>query len=168
MGWRVVCNGGNAELPEYNHIQDQQQHRWRPLGSGNRLLAPATGTDLHRYVGVFLPGVPNLSRPFTLFNRSALVSTNSLWKLGRGEFKTQITSLFQPREAQKQPTLRHTISMKATASLPKTATALTVHTHRPASSSTNWNQKDRVHQQHPENKYWLGWYKPRCLWFTVQ
>ncbi len=57
-------------------------------------FAARRGTDLHRYVGVSLPGVPNLSRKRTLFNRSALVSTNSLWKLGRGEFKTQIDYSF--------------------------------------------------------------------------
>lgn len=57
-------------------------------------FASSRGTDLSRYVGVSLPGVPNLSRKRTLFNRSALVSTNALWKLGRGEFKTQIDYSF--------------------------------------------------------------------------
>ena len=57
-------------------------------------LASRRGTDLSRYVGVSLPGVPNLSRKRTLFNRSALVSTNSLWKSGRGEFKAQIDYSF--------------------------------------------------------------------------
>lgn len=57
-------------------------------------FASRRGTDLNRYVGVSLPGVPNLSRKRTLFNRSALVSTNALWKLGRGEFKTQIDYSF--------------------------------------------------------------------------
>lgn len=57
-------------------------------------FASRRGTDLSRYVGVSLPGVPNLSRKRTLFNRSALVSTNALWKLGRGEFKTQIDYSF--------------------------------------------------------------------------
>ena len=68
---------------------------------GEDLSAQATdffssrrGTDLSRYVGVSLPGVPNLSRKRTLFNRSALVSTNSLWKSGRGEFKAQIDYSF--------------------------------------------------------------------------
>ncbi|MDE6561577.1 MAG: TonB-dependent receptor [Muribaculaceae bacterium] len=57
-------------------------------------FASRRGTDLTRYVGVSLPGVPNLSRKRTLFNRSALVSTNSLWKFGRGEFKAQIDYSF--------------------------------------------------------------------------
>ncbi|MDE7418704.1 MAG: carboxypeptidase-like regulatory domain-containing protein [Muribaculaceae bacterium] len=57
-------------------------------------FASRRGTDLNRYVGVSLPGVPNLSRKRTLFNRSALVSTNSLWKFGRGEFKAQIDYSF--------------------------------------------------------------------------
>lgn len=57
-------------------------------------FASRPGTDLSRYVGVSLPGVPNLSRKRTLFNRSALVSTNALWKLGRGEVKTQIDYSF--------------------------------------------------------------------------
>ncbi len=52
------------------------------------------GTDLHRYVGVSLPGVPNLSRKRTLFNRAVLLSTNSLWKLRNGEFKSQIDYSF--------------------------------------------------------------------------
>ena len=57
-------------------------------------FASRRGTDLSRYVGVSLPGVPNLSRKRTLFNHSALVSTNALWKLGRGEFKAQIDYSF--------------------------------------------------------------------------
>ena len=63
-------------------------------------FAARRGTDLHRYVGVSLPCVPNLSRKRTLFNRSALVSTNSLWKLGRGEFKTQIDYSFNRVKAE--------------------------------------------------------------------
>lgn len=57
-------------------------------------FASSRGTDLNHYVGVSLPGVPNLSRKRTLFNRSALVSTNALWKLRRGEFKAQIDYSF--------------------------------------------------------------------------
>ena len=57
-------------------------------------FASRRGTELTRYVGVSLPGVPNLSQKRTLFNRSALVSTNALWRLGRGEFKTQIDYSF--------------------------------------------------------------------------
>ncbi len=57
-------------------------------------------TGLSRYVGVSLPGVPNLSRKRTLFNRSALVSTNSLWRLKNGEFKAQIDYSFNRVTAQ--------------------------------------------------------------------
>ncbi|MDE7438472.1 MAG: carboxypeptidase-like regulatory domain-containing protein [Muribaculaceae bacterium] len=57
-------------------------------------FASRRGTDLRRYVSVSLPGVPNLSRKRTLFNRSALVSTNSLWKLPHGEFKAQVDYSF--------------------------------------------------------------------------
>ncbi|MDE5726876.1 MAG: hypothetical protein K2H94_01970, partial [Duncaniella sp.] len=57
-------------------------------------FASRRGTELSRYVGISLPGVPNLSRKRTLFNRSALVSTNSLWKFGRGEFKAQLDYSF--------------------------------------------------------------------------
>lgn len=52
------------------------------------------GTGLSRYVSVSMPGVPNLSARRTLFNRSALVSTNSLWKFGRGELKAQLDYSF--------------------------------------------------------------------------
>lgn len=57
-------------------------------------FASRRGTDLSRYVGISMPGVPNLNAKRTLFNRSALASTNSLWKIGRGEFKTQIDYSF--------------------------------------------------------------------------
>ncbi|MDE5872190.1 MAG: TonB-dependent receptor, partial [Muribaculaceae bacterium] len=57
-------------------------------------FASRRGTDLSPYVSVSLPGVPSLSRKRTLFNRSALISTNSLWKSGRGEFKTQLDYSF--------------------------------------------------------------------------
>ncbi len=57
-------------------------------------FASGRGTALNPYVSVSLPGVPNLSRKRTLFNRSALLSTNSLWKLKNGEFKAQIDYSF--------------------------------------------------------------------------
>lgn len=57
-------------------------------------FASRRGTALSPYVGVSLPGVPNLSRKRTLFNRSALVATNALWKAGRGEFKAQVDYSF--------------------------------------------------------------------------
>ena len=85
-----------AVMPNFQNITT-----FKTNNIGEDLSAQATdffasrrGTDLNRYVGVSLPGVPNLSRKRTLFNRSALVSTNALWKLGRGEFKAQIDYSF--------------------------------------------------------------------------
>ena len=85
-----------AVMPNFQNITT-----FKTNNIGEDLSAEATdffasrrGTDLSRYVSVSLPGVPNLSRKRTLFNRSALVSTNALWKLGRGEFKTQIDYSF--------------------------------------------------------------------------
>ncbi|MDE6268213.1 MAG: carboxypeptidase-like regulatory domain-containing protein [Muribaculaceae bacterium] len=51
-------------------------------------------TELDRYISVSLPGVPSLSRKRTLFNRSAMVSTNSLWKVRGGELKAQFDYSF--------------------------------------------------------------------------
>lgn len=85
-----------AVMPNFQNITT-----FKTNNIGEDLSAQATdffasrrGTDLSRYVGVSLPGVPNLSRKRTLFNRSAIVSTNALWKLGRGEFKAQIDYSF--------------------------------------------------------------------------
>ena len=85
-----------AVMPNFQNITTLKTNN-----IGEDLSAQATdffasrrGTDLSRYVGLSLPGVPNLSRKRTLFNRSALVSTNALWKLGRGEVKTQIDYSF--------------------------------------------------------------------------
>ncbi|WP_297067269.1 carboxypeptidase-like regulatory domain-containing protein [uncultured Duncaniella sp.] len=85
-----------AVMPNFQNITT-----FKTNNIGEDLSAQATdffasrrGTDLSRYVGVSLPSVPNLSRKRTLFNRSALVSTNALWKLGRGEFKAQLDYSF--------------------------------------------------------------------------
>lgn len=51
-------------------------------------------TDLSPYVTVSLPSVPSLKEKRTLFNRSALFSSNSLWKLKNGEFKAQLDYSF--------------------------------------------------------------------------
>jgi len=48
------------------------------------------GTGLTRHVDIAMPGVPSLNQKRTLLNRSALISTNNLWKLHNGEFKAQI------------------------------------------------------------------------------
>lgn len=85
-----------AMMPDFQNITTLKTNN-----VGEDLSAQATdffalrrGTELSRYVGISLPGVPNLSRKRTLFNRSALVSTNSLWKFGRGEFKAQLDYSF--------------------------------------------------------------------------
>lgn len=62
--------------------------------SGTDFFADRRQTGLSQYVGVGLPGVPSLSDKRTLFNRSFLVSTNSLWKLKNGEFKANIDYSF--------------------------------------------------------------------------
>ncbi len=51
-------------------------------------------TGLDRYVNISLPGVPSLNRKRTLFNRSALFSSNFLRKLRNSEFKAQIDYSF--------------------------------------------------------------------------
>lgn len=56
-------------------------------------------TGLSRQVSIGLPGFPSLSDKRTLFNRSFLVSTNNLWKFGRGEFKANIDYSFNRVEA---------------------------------------------------------------------
>ena len=68
--------------------------------SATDFFASSRATGLSRYVSVSLPGVPNLSRKRTLFNRSALVSTNSLWKVKNGEFKAQVDYSFNRVTAQ--------------------------------------------------------------------
>ena len=68
--------------------------------SATDFFASSRATGLSQYVSVSLPGVPNLSRKRTLFNRSALVSTNSLWKVKNGEFKAQVDYSFNRVTAQ--------------------------------------------------------------------
>lgn len=68
--------------------------------SATDFFAARRATGLSQYVSVSLPGVPNLSRKRTLFNRSALVSTNSLWKVKNGEFKAQVDYSFNRVTAQ--------------------------------------------------------------------
>ena len=62
--------------------------------SSTDFFADRRQTGLSQYIGIGLPGVPSLSDKRTLFNRSFLVSTNSLWKFGRGEFKANIDYSF--------------------------------------------------------------------------
>lgn len=62
--------------------------------SSTDFFADRRQTGLSQYVSIGLPGVPSLSDKRTLFNRSFLVSTNSLWKYGCGEFKANIDYSF--------------------------------------------------------------------------
>ena len=56
----------------------------------NDFLTSQRATGLNRYIDVSLPAMPSLDRKRVLFNRSALLSTNNLRKLGKGEIKAQI------------------------------------------------------------------------------
>lgn len=67
--------------------------------SSTDFFADRRQTGLSQYVGIGLPGVPSLSDKRTLFNRSFLVSTNSLWKSGNGEFKANLDYSFNRVEA---------------------------------------------------------------------
>lgn len=91
-----------AVMPGYQNITT-----FKTNNIGEYLSASATDffasrreTGLSQYVNVSLPGVPSLSRKRTLFNRSALVSTNSLWKVRNGEFKAQVDYSFNRVTAQ--------------------------------------------------------------------
>ncbi len=85
-----------AVMPGFQNITT-----FRTNNTGENLSSSSTDffadrrqTGLSRYIGVGLPRVPSLSDKRTLFNRSFLVSTNSLWKFGRGEFKANIDYSF--------------------------------------------------------------------------
>ena len=67
-------------------------------------------TALSRYVDVSLPGVPSLKEKRTLFNRSVLVSTNSLWKVRGGELKAQIDYAFNRVTAQAENTTTYFVA----------------------------------------------------------
>lgn len=91
-----------AVMPSFQNITT-----FKTDNTGKDLSAQATdffasrrGTDLSRYVSVGLPGVPNLNSTRTRFNRSALVSTNNLWKIGRGEVKAQVDYSYNQRKAE--------------------------------------------------------------------
>ncbi len=62
--------------------------------SATDFFASRRATDLSLYVSVTLPGVPSLEEKRTCFNRSALFSTNILWKVHGGELKVQIDYSF--------------------------------------------------------------------------
>ena len=85
-----------AVMPSFQNITT-----FRTNNTGENLSSSSTDffadrreTGLSRYVSIGLPGVPSLNEKRTLFNRSFLVSTNSLWKFGSGEFKANIDYSF--------------------------------------------------------------------------
>lgn len=85
-----------AVMPEFQNITTIKTNNiGEDLSSqATDFFASSRETGLNRYVGISLPDVPNLSRKRTLFNRSVLVSTNCLWKFGRGELKAQMDYSF--------------------------------------------------------------------------
>ncbi len=62
--------------------------------SNTDFFAGRRGTALDHYVSIGLPSVPSLNDNRTLFNRSAMASTNNLWKLKQGELKLNIDYSF--------------------------------------------------------------------------
>lgn len=85
-----------AVMPGFQNITTfRTNNTGEDISSSNTdFFAERRGTGLSRYVSVGLPGVPSLSSKRTLFNRSFLVSTHNLWKLGHGEFKANIDYSF--------------------------------------------------------------------------
>lgn len=81
-----------AVMPSFQNITSfSTNNTGRDLSASNTdFFAERRATDLSRYVGVGLPGVPSLGSDRTLFNRSFLISTNSLWKFRRGELKANL------------------------------------------------------------------------------
>ena len=103
-GWSWQPEGGAwdselfamAVMPDFQNITTLRTNNTGEDLSSSRtdFLAERRQTGLSRYVSVGLPGVPSLDSRRTLFNRSFLVSTNSLWKLGRGELKANVDYSF--------------------------------------------------------------------------
>ena len=85
-----------AAMPGFqNIITFRTNNTGEDLSASNTdFFADRRGTGLSQYISVGLPGVPSLDSKRTLFNRSFLVSTNNLWKLGHGEFKANIDYSF--------------------------------------------------------------------------
>lgn len=85
-----------AAMPGFQNITTfRTNNTGEDLSASNTdFFADRRGTGLSQYISVGLPGVPSLDSKRTLFNRSFLVSTNNLWKLGRGEFKANIDYSF--------------------------------------------------------------------------
>ena len=91
-----------AVMPGFQNITTLKSNNTGDNLSGlaTDFFASRRETGLSRYVELALPGVPSLKAKRTLFNRSALASTNSLWKVKNGELKTQIDYTFNRAVAQ--------------------------------------------------------------------
>lgn len=83
-----------AVMPLFQHMTTLRTNNTGEELKAVDFFALQHGTALQRYVSKTMPASPNLSERRTLFNRSALVSTNNLWTLGRGEFKVQLDYAF--------------------------------------------------------------------------
>lgn len=85
-----------AVMPGFQNITTLKSNNIGEDLSANTtdFFASRRETEINRYISVSLPGVPALSRKRTLFNRSAMVSTNSLWKVKGGELKAQLDYSF--------------------------------------------------------------------------
>ncbi|MDE6768989.1 MAG: carboxypeptidase regulatory-like domain-containing protein [Muribaculaceae bacterium] len=109
-GWSWQPEGGvwtgelfaMAVMPGFQNITTLKTNNIGEDLSSNTTDFFASGrhTELSRYVSVALPEVPSLGRKRTLFNRSALVSTNCLWKVNDGEVKAQVDYSFNRVMAQ--------------------------------------------------------------------
>lgn len=85
-----------AVMPKFQNITTLKSNNiGKDLSSQvTDFFAQSRGSGLEDFVTISLPGVPNLNRKRTLFNRSILTTMNNLWKLKNGEFKTQIDYSF--------------------------------------------------------------------------
>lgn len=90
-----------AVMPGYQNITTMRTNNTGEnlSSSSTDFFADRRQTGLSQYVGVGFPGVMSLSDKRTLFNRSFLVSTNSLWKLKNGEFNANIDYSFNRKTA---------------------------------------------------------------------
>ncbi|MDE6269677.1 MAG: TonB-dependent receptor [Muribaculaceae bacterium] len=103
--WQPTGAAWNGELfamavmPSFQHMSTLRTNNTGEELTAVDFFALQRGTDLQKYISKSLPAAPNLSARRTLFNRSALISTNNLWKLGRGEFKAQLDYSFNRAKA---------------------------------------------------------------------
>ena len=93
LGRRTVHNGCYAWISEHNDLPHQQHGRGSFIVE-HRLLRRSSQYGIEPLCERRTAGVPSLSDKRTLFNRSFLVSTNSLWKLENGELKANIDYSF--------------------------------------------------------------------------